>query len=65
MRPVVVGLIASAALLLMNSANFGEENTQVLWSIVLCIAAFVLVYWVKWHPILIICLAGFAGWIIY
>lgn len=65
LRPVVVGLIASAALLLMNSANFGEENTQVLWSIALCIAAFVLVYWVKWHPILIICLAGFAGWIIY
>lgn len=65
LRPVVVGLIASAALLLMNSANFGEENTQGLWSIALCIAAFVLVYWVKWHPILIICLAGFAGWIIY
>lgn len=65
LRPVVVGLIASAAMLLMNAANFGEETAQVLWSIGLCAAAFVLVYWVKWHPILIICLAGFAGWIIY
>ncbi len=27
--------------------------------------AFVMVYWVKWHPILIICLAGAAGWLIY
>lgn len=65
LRPVVVGLIASAALLLMNSANFGEEVTQVVWSIILCVAAFILVYWVKLHPILIICLAGFAGWLIY
>ncbi|MBD5318290.1 MAG: chromate transporter [Duncaniella sp.] len=65
LRPVVVGLIASAAMLLMNAANFGEETAQVLWSIGLCAAAFVLVYWVKWHPILIICLAGFAGWLIY
>lgn len=65
LRPVVVGLIASAALLLMNSANFGETTFQVVWSIILCVAAFVLVYWVKWHPILIICLAGVAGWLIY
>ena len=65
LRPVVVGLIASAAMLLMNAANFGEDTTQLLWSIALCVGAFVLVYWVKWHPILIICLAGVAGWLIY
>lgn len=65
LRPVVVGLIASAALLLMNAANFGEETRQVVWSLVLCAAAFAMVYWAKWHPILIICLAGAAGWIIY
>lgn len=65
LRPVVVGLIASAALLLMNSANFGETSSQVLTSIAICIGAFILVYWVKWHPILIICLAELAGWIIY
>ena len=65
LRPVVVGLIASAALLLMHAANFGEETAQILWSIGLCAGAFVLVYWVKWHPILIMCLAGLAGYLIY
>ena len=65
LRPVVVGLIASAALLLMNSANFGETDYQIIWSIILCMASFVMVYWMKWHPILIICLAGAAGWVIY
>uniref|UniRef100_UPI00336BEB3D chromate transporter n=2 Tax=Duncaniella TaxID=2518495 RepID=UPI00336BEB3D len=65
LRPVVVGLIASAALLLINSANFGETDYQIIWSIILCMASFVMVYWMKWHPILIICLAGAAGWLIY
>lgn len=65
LRPVVVGLIASAALLLMNSANFGEETRQVVVSIDICVAAFLLVYKVKIHPILIICLAGVAGLIVY
>lgn len=65
LRLVVVGLIASAALLLMNAANFGDTTYQVIWSIVLCVGAFVAVYWLKWHPILIICLAGVAGWIVY
>lgn len=65
LRPVVVGLIASAAMLLMNAANFGDNTYQVIWSIALCVAAFVMVYWVKWHPILIICIAGLAGWLIY
>ncbi|MDE5918769.1 MAG: chromate transporter [Duncaniella sp.] len=65
LRPVVVGLIASAALLLMNEANFGTDTYQVVWSLTLCIAAFAMVYWLKGHPILIICLAGVAGWLIY
>lgn len=65
LRPVVVGLIASAALLLMNAANFGETTYQIIWSIALCAMAFVMVYWIKWHPILIICIAGIAGYFIY
>ena len=65
LRPVVIGLIASAALLLMNSANFGESTMQVAISTAICVAAFVMVYFLKWHPILIICLAGVAGLIIY
>lgn len=65
LRPVVVGLIASAALLLMNSANFGEETRQVVYSIIICAVAFLMVYKIKLHPILVICLAGVAGLIIY
>lgn len=65
LRPVVVGLIASAALLLMNSANFGEETSQIVWSVVICLAAFLMVYKMDIHPIAIICIAGAAGWMIY
>ncbi len=65
LRPVVVGLIASAALLLMNNENFGEESTQIIYSVIICIVAFMMVYKMKYHPILVICMAGLAGFIIY
>lgn len=61
LRPVVIGLIASAALLLMNRQNF-PDNT---WSILIGVASFLLVYFTKIHPIFIICLAGVAGLVIY
>lgn len=61
LRPVVVGLIGSAALLLMNRENFAELGC----SIAICAAAFILVYFVKIHPILVIILAGITGYIIY
>lgn len=65
LRPVVVGLIASAALLLMNSANFGYGQVDVIKSIIICVSAFVLVYFAKLHPILVILIAGLAGYILY
>lgn len=65
LRPVVVGLIASAAMLLMNGANFGYEHFQIICSVSICIAAFILVFFVKIHPILVIILAGLAGFIIF
>lgn len=65
LRPVVVGLIASAALLLMNSANFGEETTEVLKSVAICGGAFALVYFAKLHPIIVILIAGLAGFLLY
>jgi chromate transporter len=65
LRPVVVGLIASAALLLMNGDNFGTETTDIVTSIIICIAAFCIVFFTKIHPILVIVLAGIAGYIIY
>lgn len=64
LRPVVVGLIASAALLLMNSANFGSEMTDIVISVIICLISFVLVFFVKLHPILIIVMAGAAGYLI-
>lgn len=65
LRPICVGLIASAALLLMNSANFGTETYQITWSIAICAAAFAAVYFAKIHPILVIILAGVSGLIIF
>lgn len=64
-RPVTVGLIASAAMLLMNPANFGAATYDVVCSIAICVAAFCAVFFAKLHPILVICLAGIAGLIIF
>lgn len=61
LRPVVVGLIGAAALLLMNRENF----TDYTFSIAIAAIAFALTYFTKVHPILIIVLAGVAGYIIY
>ncbi len=75
LRPVVVGLIASAAIMLMNGANFcpSGETLQLITSIIICIISFCLVFFaipfrgkkIKLHPILVICLAGLAGYLIY
>lgn len=75
LRPVIVGLIASAAIMLMNGANFNPRHIDwQLWTnIGICVAAFCMVYFpikpkkktIKIHPILIIVLAGVAGLILY
>lgn len=65
LRPVVVGLIASAALLLMNGENFGYLPTDVAVSSGFCIGAFLLVFFVKLHPIWVVCIAGLAGYIVF
>lgn len=65
LRPVVVGLIASAALLLMNGENFGTETTDLIKSISICAATFCMVRFTNLHPIFIIILAGIAGLILY
>ena len=67
-RPVVVGLIASAALLLMNSTNFGspvDDPVQFAVSITLFLFAFVGLK--KWHlsPILLIVICGAIGGVFY
>lgn len=75
LRPVIVGLIASAAIMLMNAANFNPRGVSwQLWTnVAICAIAFCLAYFpikigknsVKLHPILIIILAGIAGFILY
>ena len=65
LRPVCVGLIASAALLLMNKENFGDTDYEMIASIDICVVSFCTVYFTKIHPILVIVLAGIAGYMIY
>lgn len=65
LRPVVVGLIASAALLLMNSENFGYALTDRIISIIICITSFCVVYFTRIHPILVIIMAGFIGLLVF
>lgn len=60
LRLITVGLIASAALLMMNRENFGDTS-----SIIIFIMAFILTFYYKLHPFLLILLAGIAGIIIY
>lgn len=75
LRPVVVGLIASAAIMLMNAANFNPNhiNWQLWVNIAICAISFCLAYFpipwkgkkVRIHPIMIIILAGIAGYLLY
>ena len=65
LRPVVVGLIASAALLLMNGENFGTEAREIVISTVIATGALATVLFTKIHPILVIIASGVAGFLIY
>jgi chromate transporter len=61
----VIGLIASAALLLMNGENFGTETNEIIISIIIASAALATVLFTKIHPILVIIASGIAGFVIY
>ena len=68
LRPAVVGLIASAALLLMTEENFGSptETPLQFWvSVALFVVAFVAMKFFKVSPILILILAGIFGGVFY
>ena len=68
LRPAVVGLLASAALLLMTPENFGSYQTdkyQFIISVVIFLVAFIGTRKFKISPILMIVLCGLAGWICY
>lgn len=68
LRPAVVGLLASAALVLMNGENFGSWDTDrytFIISIIIFIIAFIGTYKYKIHPIAMIVIMGIAGLILY
>lgn len=60
LRPMIVGLIASAAVLLMNNENFIDYKSYVLFGL-----AFVTSFFLKLHPILVIVGAGVLGFVLY
>lgn len=67
-RPAVVGLIAAAAILLMNSDNFGSvSSTPFQFFVSLCLFAFAFIGSMvfKIHPIWLILISGAAGLAIY
>ena len=68
LRPVVVGMLAAAVLLLLNEENLGafhKDNLQLYVSIGLFALAFVATYVWKIGPIKVILLAGLFGGVFY
>lgn len=68
LRPAVVGLLASAALVLMNTENFGSPTKDIytfLISVIIFLIAFIGTKKYKANPILMIIACGIAGLILY
>ncbi len=68
LRPAIVGLLAAAALVLMNTENFGSPTTDTytfVCSLVLFAVAFVGTRKYKVNPILMILGCGLAGFLLY
>ncbi len=60
LRLAIVGLIASAALVLVNGENFVDWISVLIFGL-----SFLAVFRFKCHPIHLILLAGLSGWLIY
>ena len=60
LRPVVIGLIGAAAVVLMTDENFIDYISFIIFG-----AVFILSLRGKIHPIYLIVMAGIAGFIIY
>lgn len=65
LRPGVVGLLAAAALVLMNGENFGTYNWQILTSIILFAGTFIASYRYKVNPILLIVICGIISYVTF
>ncbi|MDR2084527.1 MAG: chromate transporter [Bacteroidales bacterium] len=60
LRPAAVGLIAAAVLLLITPQNFIDYKSWIIFGV-----SFLLVYFAKLHPIVLILLAGGVGYLLY
>ena len=68
LRPAIIGLLASAALALMTTANFGDYTqsmSQFLVSVVIALVVFFGCRKYRWNPIYTILCCGFVGLILY
>ncbi|HHT34101.1 MAG: chromate transporter [Proteiniphilum sp.] len=59
LKPAIIGLIASAALMLMNGNNFTDYKSWIIFGVVLAASV------KKVDPILLILLSGVAGLLLY
>lgn len=59
LKPVVVGLVASAALMLANKENFIDISSYIIFLAVAVLSI------LKVNPIVLICLSGIAGYFLY
>lgn len=60
LRPIVIGMIAAAAGILVSKENFIDYTSWLLFA-----AAFIAAWWLKSNPILLIILSGVIGILIY
>lgn len=68
LRPAVVGLLASAALVLMNTENFGspaQHPYSFLSSLLIFVTVFIASRKYKVNPIFLIIVCGIAGLLLY
>lgn len=68
LRPTIVGLVAAAALVLMNAANFGApaaSQLQFVTSLALFASSFLAVFHFKVSPLKVLAGAGIFGMIFY
>jgi chromate transporter len=68
LRPAIIGLLAAASLVLMNTENFGsptEDTRTFTISVILFLVAFIGTYRFKINPIWMIMACGAAGLIVY
>lgn len=59
LKPLVVGLLASAAIVLCNTENFIDIYSYIIFGIVAILSIY------KVNPIMLLCAAGIAGVILY